>query len=83
VRARRGTRAGAGTSQPPIPPTDLGSGATCRSRAPQRTARTCCMSPTVAHDPGSVIPAGGQLPLPASRNPLRGSRRSQQGQPPP
>jgi hypothetical protein len=68
VRARPGTRASAGTSQPPIPPTDLGSGATCRSRAPQRTARACCMSPTVAHKPGCVIPAGGHTPLPASRN---------------
>jgi hypothetical protein len=61
ARAHLGTRAGAGTSQPPIPPTGLGSGATCRSRAPQQTARACCMPPTATHRPGSVLPADGQL----------------------
>ena len=71
ARARPGTRAGAGTSQPPIPPTDLGSGATCRSRVPQRTARACCISPTVAQKPGSVIPAGGQLPYRLAAPPTR------------
>ena len=60
ARARPGTRAGAGTSQPPIPTADLGSSATCRSRyLSERHARAAC-HPRSLTTLARVIPAGGQ-----------------------
>src|SRR5438067_2007529 len=55
---------------------DPGSDATCRSRAPQRTARACCIPPTVAHQPGCVIPAGGQPLYRLAVTPGDSSRRT-------